>query len=63
MGPIWRLGDLLSSALYAPTYDTKGYIRIHKDFRQQVRNLFASPVLKDRINKTYVFTAYIAGRT
>ena len=29
-----------------------GYIRIHKDFRQQVRNLFASPVLKDRINNT-----------
>ena len=39
------------------------YIRIQKDFRQQVKNLFASPVLKDRVNKTYVFTAYIAVRT
>ena len=36
----------------------QGYI--HKDFRQQVRNLFASPVLKDRINNTWVFTAYTA---
>ena len=55
--------DLLTWKSFHMTAPLDTYIRIHKDLRQQVRDLFASPVLKDRINKTYVFTAYIAVRT